>query len=375
MSAKSKILVLDDEREITESLEGYFQSKGYEIFTALSGEKAIQILAEYKPDVAFLDIKMEGINGIDILKTIKNIYPDMKTIVITGATEEYRDDLKTLKPDLVLSKPISISLLTKKIEELLEVEKEVAEKEKTQEPSAKLKLLFVEGNDLVYSWFLLPHFSKFPWQNNFILDIATGDEEAILQKAQRFKPDIILLNTTTLSNCRDLSLRLEKIEHTPKDVILHGISLDSYMDVEVPGSFFDKNYFAKLDNAIIQSLIRHDLLSASIKFYENKDDADIMEEQVYAGEPVVSTADELEKMVYKIIRQQLGLDSTVEVASKTRLAEDLGVDSLDTVELIIAFEDYFKIEVKDEEVEGLKTVGNIIAYIQQNIKNSPKKKA
>ncbi len=374
MVSKSKILVLDDEREITESLEGYFQSKGYDIFTALSGEKAIQVLAEYKPDVACLDIKMEGINGLDILKTIKNIYPDTKTIVITGATDEYRDELKVLGPDLVLAKPISISLLTKKIEELLQIEKEAVVKEEAISASRKIKLLFVEGNDLVYSWFLLPHFSRFPWQNNFIVDIATGDEEAIVQRAQSFKPEIILLNTTTLSNCRDLSLRLEKSTHAPKDIILHGVSLDSYMNIEVPGSFFDRNYFAKLDNSVIQSLRRNNLLGGSLASYQPQDSGESLEEPVVFNVAMILDTKELESVIGKIIRQQLGLDASAEITSKTRLTEDLGVDSLDTVELIIAFEEYFKIEVKDEEVENLKTVGHITSYIQQHVKDASKKK-
>jgi acyl carrier protein len=67
--------------------------------------------------------------------------------------------------------------------------------------------------------------------------------------------------------------------------------------------------------------------------------------------------------VKRIIVEQLGVDES-KVVPEADFREDLGADSLDLVELIMAFEEEFGGEISDEEAQGLKTVGEVIAYIQ-----------
>ena len=55
-----------------------------------------------------------------------------------------------------------------------------------------------------------------------------------------------------------------------------------------------------------------------------------------------------------------------QVTTTAKFIEDLGADSLDTVELVMAFEEEFDIEVPDEEAEKLQTVGDVIRYIEEN---------
>ena len=69
-----------------------------------------------------------------------------------------------------------------------------------------------------------------------------------------------------------------------------------------------------------------------------------------------------------IISEQLGVDRT-KVKSEASFTTDLGADSLDSVELIMAIEDEYEIEIPDEEVEKLKTVGDLAGYIQSNKKS------
>lgn len=70
--------------------------------------------------------------------------------------------------------------------------------------------------------------------------------------------------------------------------------------------------------------------------------------------------------VKKIICEQLGVEESA-VTKDARFIEDLGADSLDTVELIMAFEDKFDIEIPDEKAEKLTTVGSAVEYLEEKL--------
>lgn len=72
---------------------------------------------------------------------------------------------------------------------------------------------------------------------------------------------------------------------------------------------------------------------------------------------------EIEERIKKIITEQLAVDSA-EVTEKAQFVQDLGADSLDTVELVMALEEEFDIEIPDEDAEKIKTVGDAIIYIK-----------
>ena len=70
----------------------------------------------------------------------------------------------------------------------------------------------------------------------------------------------------------------------------------------------------------------------------------------------------VEQRVRKIVAEQLGVNEA-DVKNESSFVNDLGADSLDTVELVMAFEEEFDIEVPDEEAEKLQAVGDVISYI------------
>ena len=76
----------------------------------------------------------------------------------------------------------------------------------------------------------------------------------------------------------------------------------------------------------------------------------------------------LKDKVNEIIVEQLGVDAG-EVKDGASFIDDLGADSLDTVELVMAFEEEFDIEIPDEDAEKLNTVGDAVKYLEDNVGN------
>ncbi|HJD53544.1 MAG TPA: acyl carrier protein [Candidatus Avibacteroides avistercoris] len=76
---------------------------------------------------------------------------------------------------------------------------------------------------------------------------------------------------------------------------------------------------------------------------------------------------EIESKVKAIIVDKLGVEES-EVKPEANFINDLGADSLDTVELIMEFEKEFGISIPDDQAEGIKTVGDAITYIENNLK-------
>ena len=78
----------------------------------------------------------------------------------------------------------------------------------------------------------------------------------------------------------------------------------------------------------------------------------------------------VEQKVKEIIVEQLGVDPE-QVIQEASFVEDLGADSLDTVELVMALEEEFDLEIPDEDAEKMITVGDAIDYIEKNLTEKP----
>ncbi|MBI5749526.1 MAG: response regulator [Nitrospinae bacterium] len=108
----TRILVVDDEVETCDLLKRYLTKKGYQTFTALSGEDAVNIVKEERPHIVLLDIRMPGMGGIEALKKIKEIDREIGVVMITAVKEEETaKEILKLGADDYITKPMDLKYL------------------------------------------------------------------------------------------------------------------------------------------------------------------------------------------------------------------------------------------------------------------------
>jgi DNA-binding NtrC family response regulator len=117
----NKIMVIDDEKIVVDMAKMALEHDGYIVETFLNGESALARLKEETFDVVVTDFKMKGIDGMEVLRTVKEHYPKTKVIMITAfanldtAVEALRGDVFDFFP-----KPVKIKELKSAIERALE---------------------------------------------------------------------------------------------------------------------------------------------------------------------------------------------------------------------------------------------------------------
>jgi len=124
MSAKTatKILLVDDEPEVLETTKWAFEAIGYNVFTALTGEEAVEQMVDAKPDLLLIDYKLPQMSGIDFLKLARVMQPDITAIMITGLThqsEEIEKECEELGTFAFLHKPLSMEEVIRVVKEAL----------------------------------------------------------------------------------------------------------------------------------------------------------------------------------------------------------------------------------------------------------------
>lgn len=119
MSLKWSILIVDDEFGVRESLRMILKSY-YEVYTAADGQEALKILKERKFDLITLDLNMPNLSGIETLREIRRIDPEVPVIIITGYGTK-KDEKEALLNGVrhFISKPFGTSQLINAIDAIL----------------------------------------------------------------------------------------------------------------------------------------------------------------------------------------------------------------------------------------------------------------
>ena len=81
----NKILVIDDEPLVRESIAIYLEDSGYNVIEAVDGKQGIELFCEFSPDVVLCDLRMPEMDGLEVLKTLTGLAPDTPIIIVSGA--------------------------------------------------------------------------------------------------------------------------------------------------------------------------------------------------------------------------------------------------------------------------------------------------
>jgi len=111
-----KVLLVDDEKDFVNSLSERIQMRELDSKIAYDGEQALELVTDEIPDVVVLDLRMPGIDGLEVLDRLKKNYPDVQVIILTGhGSEEDERVSKRLGAYDYLQKPVNIDKLIRSI--------------------------------------------------------------------------------------------------------------------------------------------------------------------------------------------------------------------------------------------------------------------
>jgi len=114
MSDKKKILVVDDEESIHLLYKEEFEEEGYEVTSAINGEEALELFDKIEPDLVILDINMPGMDGIEVLRKMKEKRPDIP-VILSSAYPEYKQDLASWASDDYIVKSFNLDELKESV--------------------------------------------------------------------------------------------------------------------------------------------------------------------------------------------------------------------------------------------------------------------
>ena len=118
----ASILFIDDEEVILKSISGVLRQLGYRVLEAVDGEEGLRLCKQECPDLVITDIRMPQKSGFEIIQELREDYPEIEIIALTGVLGLSLPDMVRLGADRVFRKPVRLQALCEAIEKLLKEE-------------------------------------------------------------------------------------------------------------------------------------------------------------------------------------------------------------------------------------------------------------
>jgi len=200
-------MVVDDENIVRESLFFWFEKAGYTVDTAASGLEALKKIEAYPFDIMFVDIKMPGMDGIQLLEKIKLEYPDTAVIIITayGSIESAISAMKAGASDYLLKpfKPKYLSLVMEKIMQQKRLTSEYNYLKGRLEKISRFDNIIGQSSPMMEIFELIPKIAASDASVLLTGETGTGKElvaKAIHAKSTRSQHPFIAINCGSISD-------------------------------------------------------------------------------------------------------------------------------------------------------------------------------
>lgn len=201
---KAKILIIDDESEVVNILTHSLNLRGYEAKGAYNGQDALGILQKEKVDLVLLDLSMPGLSGQDMVRIIKNKYPNVKIIIVTAFADEGQKLFQEKHLEGLFIKPMRLQDLHCKLKEV--IDSKIIKKADSDEKRnirarlflIKAKLLFWEPAPEFFN-FSKRYFSNLSKKGEIYQIENVSEEVSLIERIKEFKPEILVVNMSVFN--------------------------------------------------------------------------------------------------------------------------------------------------------------------------------